>query len=344
MFQLRATQAGDPLGGTPRGEATPLPENVPTDGAPLCGSPRPKILLADDDPFIRTVLHKALREEFDVVIAEDGIDALTLVLRERPDLIVLDVSLARISGFEVCRSLRACAFDQPVLFLSALFDPAERTRGLSFGGTDFIAKPFQVREVIERIRGASRRCGGLRRAYPKDVELDTLLRAARSRILPEDSFRARLAEACGDVVRFGASLGVVRVRWDPASAPESVERLHHELERLTRPEDLLTLWGAAEAVVVLHTEGRAGTVGFVRKLRREWESGGGAPRPEALPSGLHVGIGIIVPSRDGRAPSVSSALESAVASEDLFENPLYAADRPSIGSVDRSLANGTDGP
>jgi CheY-like chemotaxis protein len=330
------------LGEETRGDS--LPAALPVRESSPPGAPqRSKILMADDDPFIRTVLRKGLREEFEVVIAEDGLDALTLILRERPDVILLDVRLPKINGFEVCRALRACAFDQPILFLSALSDPTERTRGLSLGATDFIAKPFQIREVIERIRATSRRPRSGTWGSAETTDLGALLRAARSRAIPPEAFRARLSEACRDVVRFGASLGIVRFRWSTASSPESIDRLHRELERLTRAEDLLTFDAREEAIVVLHTEGRAGTIGFVRRIRREWESGASAPRPAALPGNIHVGIGVVLPARDGRTPVAASALEATEASDDLFENPLYAADRPFAGTLERPLASGTAG-
>jgi PleD family two-component response regulator len=306
------------------------------------GPRRAKVLLADADPFIRTVLPKGLREEFEVVLARDGIDALTLFLRERPDLLILGMSLAEVSAFEICRALRAHAFPQPIFMLSNHFDPAERARGLSLGATDFIGQPLQVREVVERLRAAVRRFPPATLPSGETADVEMLLRAARNRVLPFDAFRDRLAEACDNVLRFGASLGVVRIRWNDDPDPRRTAWLCGELERNTRPEDLVALMGESEAVVVLPTEGRAGTIGFLRKLRRRWESLCGSLCAQTMPAEIRVGIGVVLPARDLRPPSPVSALASAVACHDLFENPLFASERAAVTSLDPSLTDGID--
>jgi CheY-like chemotaxis protein len=332
---------------------------------PVC---RPTVLLADADPFVRTLLHKWLREEFETLSAADGAEVLRLVSCQPPDLLLVDVALERISGFEICRSLRMCGIQAPVFLLSARIDPDERARGFSLGATDFIAKPLAIREVIERVRAAC--APGIGR--PRDgvgtaasspggdgpgepafahVALDALIRAARNRVLAPDAFRERLAVACRDVVRFGASLGVVRIRWDDTSAEDPGGWLRGELERLTRPEDLVTLTSAAEAFVVLPTESRAGTIGFVRRLRREWAShrdaGQGTDCACPVPSDLRVGVGVVHPTRDRRPPTPGAVLSAPDPCEDLFESPLYAGERPCVFPRDPKLGmlgDGTFGP
>ncbi|WP_370316037.1 response regulator transcription factor [Sagittula sp.] len=116
-----------------------------------------KILIVDDDPSLRDLLRLALeRAGHTVICAADGALALTHAGRETPDLIVLDIGLPEMDGFEVCRRLRARS-DVPVLFLTARDDEVDRIVGLEMGADDYLAKPFGGRELLARIRAVLRR-------------------------------------------------------------------------------------------------------------------------------------------------------------------------------------------
>lgn len=119
-----------------------------------------KILLVDDDPRLRDLLRLALeRAEFTVITAADGQVALTHAARERPDLIVLDVGLPELDGFEVCRRIRAKS-EVPILFLTARDDEIDRVLGLEMGGDDYVTKPFSPRELVARVRRILKRSRG----------------------------------------------------------------------------------------------------------------------------------------------------------------------------------------
>jgi two-component system OmpR family response regulator len=92
-----------------------------------------------------------------VTLGATGKDALTLAASEKPDLIVLDVMLPDIEGFEVCRRLRASGDDVPVIFLTARDTTSETVTGLTIGGDDYITKPFSVDALVARIRAVLRR-------------------------------------------------------------------------------------------------------------------------------------------------------------------------------------------
>lgn len=116
-----------------------------------------KVLLVDDDPQIREVVTIALeRAGYGVVTASDGQGALRSARREAPRLVVLDVGLPELDGFEVCRRLRAFS-DVPVLFLTARDDEVDRVVGLELGADDYVTKPFSPRELIARIGAILRR-------------------------------------------------------------------------------------------------------------------------------------------------------------------------------------------
>jgi two-component system, OmpR family, response regulator len=116
------------------------------------------ILVVEDDPNIRDIVEVALRfHGFRVTGVETGDDALTEVDRDPPALIVLDVMLPGIDGFEVCRRIRAAGKHIPVIFLTARDTPTDTVRGLTLGGDDYVTKPFSVEALIARVRAVLRR-------------------------------------------------------------------------------------------------------------------------------------------------------------------------------------------
>lgn len=116
-----------------------------------------KILLVDDDPRLRQLVELALeRAGYDVVTASDGQIALMHFTREAPALVVLDVGLPELDGFEVCRRIRARS-DVPILFLTARDDEIDRVLGLELGADDYVTKPFSPRELVARVRAILKR-------------------------------------------------------------------------------------------------------------------------------------------------------------------------------------------
>ncbi len=124
-----------------------------------------RILLADDDRAIREALTRALTlEGYDVVQAADGAQALVLVESSKPDVAVLDVMMPNVDGLTVCRVLRAERNRLPVLMLTARTETPDRVAGLDAGADDYLAKPFDLDELLARLRAL------LRRARPDDDE------------------------------------------------------------------------------------------------------------------------------------------------------------------------------
>ena len=122
------------------------------------------VLLVDDDPHIRAVLAFAFdKAGMAVIEAGDGEEALAQAAAHLPDLVVLDVTMPRMDGLEVCRRLRAlpgAAAKVPVLMLTAKGDPMDRVIGLEIGADDYLPKPFEPRELLARIRAILRRREG----------------------------------------------------------------------------------------------------------------------------------------------------------------------------------------
>lgn len=144
-----------------------------------------KILVIEDEEGIVHLIQLYLKDAgYLVVIAKDGADGLALHARESPDLVLLDIMLPAIDGFEVCRRIRAWS-QTPILMLTARGDEEDRIAGLEIGADDYLVKPFNPRELVSRIRAI------LRRASNQGVSQEQLANATASDV-----------RAKGEVLRF----------------------------------------------------------------------------------------------------------------------------------------------
>src|ERR687895_281561 len=125
----------------------------------MAASPH-RILVVDDEPNILDVLSMALRfQGFEVETAATGEQALAAAGAFKPQLMVLDIMLPDMEGFDVARRLGAQRAEVPIIFLTARDATEDKIRGLSIGGDDYVTKPFSLEELIARIRALLRRLG-----------------------------------------------------------------------------------------------------------------------------------------------------------------------------------------
>ncbi|MBE6768245.1 MAG: response regulator transcription factor [Ruminococcaceae bacterium] len=133
-----------------------------------------KIMVVDDDQNICELLRLYLEKEgFETVIAEDGARALALFDGAQPDLVLLDVMMPRLDGWQVCRELRKKT-QCPIIMLTAKGEVFDKVLGLDLGADDYITKPFEAKEVIARIKAVLRRCGRDTSEKARVVEFDGL--------------------------------------------------------------------------------------------------------------------------------------------------------------------------
>lgn len=119
---------------------------------------KPTVLLIEDEALMAELLADNLQNQgYWVCIAQDGAEALDLWRELKPDAVVLDVMLPKVSGLEVCHQMRKAGYSTPVLFLSARGAPEERVEGLSAGGDDYLAKPFHLPEFLLRVSNLLKR-------------------------------------------------------------------------------------------------------------------------------------------------------------------------------------------
>ena len=150
-----------------------------------------RVLTVEDEPEMQVILHDNLEYEGYVVLsAATGEEGLQVALAARPDLVLLDLMLPRMSGYEVCRRLREERCTMPIIMLTARNAEFDRVAGLELGADDYIGKPFGVDELLARVRVQLRRPrpadGGRDRVHVGEVVVDRRLRRATRRGRPLD--------------------------------------------------------------------------------------------------------------------------------------------------------------
>lgn len=204
-----------------------------------------KVLVVDDDRILADVISFMLRKEgFTVIQAFDGAVCLERWKEEQPDLIVLDVNLPKIDGFEVCRRIRA-QDNTPILMLTVRGEEDDIVGGLELGADDYIVKPFSPRQLAARVKAIMRRAGG--QPLPSEIEVGSLKLIPGKRQLiigPEEMLVSltplenRLLECLminsGQVLTFDIIIDYV---WGPAAADRDMLRqLVRRLRMKIEPE------------------------------------------------------------------------------------------------------------
>jgi DNA-binding response OmpR family regulator len=211
-------------------------------------SRKPKLLVVEDDLSILTGLSMNLRYEgYEVLQAQDGAAGLALCVSERPDLLVLDVMLPELNGYEVLKELRRRHLDVPVVMLSAKGQEPDKILGLDLGADDYVVKPFGLQELLARIKAV------LRRRRPGGQ----VIRFGRAEV---------------DLAAMTVSVGGEKVDLTAQELRLLAHLVEHPGQAFTREALLSGAWG-------MDYEGTARTVdNFIRQLRLKLEVDPEAPR------------------------------------------------------------------
>src|SRR5215813_8428992 len=197
----------------------------------------PQVLVVDDEPNIRELVQVALKfHGCAVSTAAGGVDAIRQAETLRPDLIVLDVVMPDLDGFEVCRRLRARGNEVPVIFLTARDTSSDTVTGLAIGGDDYVTKPFSVEALVARVRAVLRRAS---RGGHGDQ--------------PGDGSILRAGDVELDGARWTGRRAGVPVELSPTEFRLLAYLIRHQGRVLTRAQLLENVWGwdyAGEAQIV----------------------------------------------------------------------------------------------
>jgi DNA-binding response OmpR family regulator len=216
-----------------------------------------RVLVVDDEPMVRDVLARYLSQDgFEVTEAADGRTALERIAEQAPDLVVLDLMLPEIDGYEVLRDLRASS-PTPVIMLTARGEETDRIVGLELGADDYITKPFSPREVVARVRAVLRRTNEVP-STDGVLEFDDLIidRGRREVVVrgelvtttrKEFDLLAFLASSPGTTfTRLDLLEEVWDLAWDGDSSTVTVHirRLREKVEiDPSAPQRIITVWG-----------------------------------------------------------------------------------------------------
>lgn len=217
-----------------------------------------RVLVVEDDPAIlRGLADNLAFESHDVLTATDGEDACSMIRDKKPDLIILDLMLPRLSGYEVCRKMRSEGIMTPIVMLTARGQEADRVLGLDLGADDYVSKPFSIRELMARVRAILRRSQSPRRMLDQlrfdDVVVDFRRYDARKNGAPLEMTRKEfgvlrlLVSRAGEVLTRDDLLNEV---WGYEATPTTrtvdnhVASLRAKLEPMpSQPVHLLTIHG-----------------------------------------------------------------------------------------------------
>lgn len=208
------------------------------------------VLVIDDEPQIRRVLRASLNTQGAVVVdAQNGEEALELLRQRTVDLVLLDLNMPGMGGFETCRAIRN-AWDVPIIVLSVRDSDKDKVQALDAGADDYVSKPFSFDELMARIRAALRRCGFATDTVPKRVSVPGL----------DIDFGSRRVMAGGKVVRLTPTeFDILRYLVSNANKPVAHRKL------------LQAIWGPeyGEQIEYLRV--------FINQLRKKIEPSAGKP-------------------------------------------------------------------
>jgi two-component system, cell cycle response regulator len=237
-----------------------------------------KILIIDDDPDALEVARSRLAKEcVETVCAEGGIAGLEAARREKPDLILLDLEMPDISGFEACRALKSdvelCMI--PVLFLSGSSTPEDKVRGLDLGAVDYITKPFDAFELRARVRAALR-TKHLQDLLIEHAHIDPLTGLPNRRALT-----ARLQREWARIERHGGQLAFIMADIDDFKrvndtyghhvGDKMLQEVARAIAQQCRETDLPARYGGEEFAIIVPGETGANAIHLAERCREEIE-------------------------------------------------------------------------
>lgn len=290
------------------------------EGTPL-SSLTAKVLIVDDERLNIKMLHSLLGSEYDIMVATSGADALQLAASQQPDLILLDILMPEMDGYEVCRRLKddGATSAIPVIFITAKSDSDDETRGFDCGAVDYIAKPFNFSVVLARVRTH------IRLKQRSDLLETLVLRDALTGIPNRRAFDQALAQEWSRCRRIGAPLGVIMMDVDHfklyndhyghGAGDSCLIRVARALAvTARRPGDLIARYGGEEFCAVLPNLDLSGATAVAERLRSAvWELA--LPHEKssvAQQVSISLGVSCVVPGDDVHMPRLVRAADQAL--------------------------------
>lgn len=312
-----------------------VPMNAPRPPIDLSVMPkdRPRLLICDDQPLNVQTLYRALAADHQVFVATSGEQALKLAREKNPDVLLLDVVMPGLDGYEVCRRLKAdhATADIPVIFVTAHSDEAEEAAGLDAGAVDFIAKPINPRIVRARVKTH------LTLKRQSDLLRQMAFIDGLTGVFNRRHFDERLQQEWLRALRNGTPLSLLLIdldcfkryndRYGHQAGDDCLRRVAQALQLgLHRPGDLLARYGGEEFACILPETEAAGALELAHKLCQQVH-GLGIEHLDA-PDGRHASISVGVAGRPRMAAgggAVGLSDDTAAALLARTDRQLYRA-------------------
>ncbi|MFA6469070.1 MAG: response regulator transcription factor [Bacteroidota bacterium] len=211
-----------------------------------------RILVIEDEPDMQRGLKDNLEfEGYDVVIVGEGKKGLETIRAKSFDLILLDIMLPGMSGFEICKTIRTEGIATPVIMLTAKGEEVDKVLGLEFGADDYITKPFSLRELLARVKAVLRRTPTEKISSQKSISIGLL----------EIDFESYTAKKKGKAVSMTSKdFDILRYLW------------HHQQQVISRDDLLKHVWGYDESISSRTVDN------FIVKLRKNIEKNPAVPK------------------------------------------------------------------
>ena len=233
-----------------------------------------KVLVIDDSPEWQEMVKIALAEEgLDIICAESGSEGLAVAQRERPDLILLDIGMPDVSGFDVCQSLQACPdlSTTPIIFVTVFADSQDVIKGMDLGAVDYITKPFNLFELQARVRAALR-MKRMQDALVNHAHADVLTGLLNRRGMTEC-----IQQEWARIQRYGGALSLVTAdvdhlkgvndTWGHATGDRMLCRLAQVLSKEARRSDIVARYGGDEFMILCPDVDASGAAQLAERCR-----------------------------------------------------------------------------
>jgi diguanylate cyclase (GGDEF)-like protein len=293
---------------------------------------KPRLLVVDDQPINIQVMYQAFAGDFQVFMATSGEQALTICRSNPPDLVLLDIVMPGMDGFEVCSRLKADAATShiPVIFVTAHNDPAEETHGLSVGAVDFISKPVNPAVVRARVKTQ------LTVKFQSDVLRKLVFLDGLSGVFNRRYFDQQIAAEWARSVRASSPLSLLLLdvdyfklyndRYGHQAGDDTLRLIAVTLKStLRRPADLVARYGGEEFACILPETSFEDALGLARTLENKIRECAIAHENSTVAPIVTVSIGVA--TREGNTDGDAPALIG------LADNQLYQAKRSGRGCV-----------
>ena len=296
-----------------------------------------KLLIIDDSPDALEVAKARLaKESLNILCAEGGIPGLEVARREKPDLILLDLEMPDMSGFDVCRALKAdaelCMI--PVLFLTGSATAEDKVRGLDLGAVDYVTKPFDAFELCARVRAALR-TKHLQDLLIEHAHIDPLTGLPNRRALLE-----RLQREWARIERHGGRLSFIMADIDHFKrvndtyghhiGDKLLQEVARAIARQCRELDLPARYGGEEFGIVVPGEAASGAVCLAERCRQEVEKVRVTVRNEAIAATVSFGVADATSLSSSEA-LVKQADEALYLAKNAGRNQVRSCDADAAG-------------